>query len=145
MVCEMRGKWPYSCCFVGCCFQNLFMTARSICVLPPLSLFSMHFVNAHEVHSYSITDTAWKKSSGVYLSTEFCITWEIYCWGLQLFCFKSFQYCVKFFLRKLSLFDVSWVINDFLDKLVCDFWGISKHILEIFFPLVKYFFFAGNF
>ena len=24
MVLEMRGRWPYSCCFVGCCFQDLF-------------------------------------------------------------------------------------------------------------------------
>ena len=24
MVFEMGGWWPYSCCFVGCCFQDLF-------------------------------------------------------------------------------------------------------------------------
>ena len=33
MVCKMGGKWLYSCCFVGCCFQNLFKTARNIFVL----------------------------------------------------------------------------------------------------------------
>ena len=32
IVCDMRGKWPYSCCFVKCCFQDLFKTARSILV-----------------------------------------------------------------------------------------------------------------
>ena len=26
MVLEMGGRWPYSCCFVGCCFQDLFNT-----------------------------------------------------------------------------------------------------------------------
>ena len=28
----MGGSWPYSCCFVGCCFQDLFNIARSILV-----------------------------------------------------------------------------------------------------------------
>ena len=32
MVCEMRGKWSYSCCFVSCCFQELFKRACSILV-----------------------------------------------------------------------------------------------------------------
>ena len=32
MLCEIRGKCPYSCCFVRCCFQDLFKTARSIFV-----------------------------------------------------------------------------------------------------------------
>ena len=26
MVCETGDKWLYSCCFVGCCFQDLFKT-----------------------------------------------------------------------------------------------------------------------
>ena len=30
MVCVMGGKWPYSCCFVGCCFQELFKIACNI-------------------------------------------------------------------------------------------------------------------
>ena len=32
IVCEMGGKWPYSHCFVWCCFQDLFKTARCILV-----------------------------------------------------------------------------------------------------------------
>ena len=28
----MGGWWPYSCCFVGCCLQDLFNIARSILV-----------------------------------------------------------------------------------------------------------------
>ena len=32
MVLEMGGEWPYSCCFVGCCFQDLFNIAHSILV-----------------------------------------------------------------------------------------------------------------
>ena len=30
MVYEMGSKWPYSCCFLGSCFQNLFKTAHNI-------------------------------------------------------------------------------------------------------------------
>ena len=28
------GRWPYSCCLVGCCLQGLFNIARSILVYP---------------------------------------------------------------------------------------------------------------
>ena len=30
IVFMMSGRWPYSCCFVGCCLQDLFNTALSI-------------------------------------------------------------------------------------------------------------------
>ena len=30
IVFVMGGRWPYSCCFVGCCRQDLFNIARSI-------------------------------------------------------------------------------------------------------------------
>ena len=40
MVLKMGGKWPYSCCFVGCCFQDVFITARSILVLEQSSLYA---------------------------------------------------------------------------------------------------------
>ena len=33
MFLEMGGKWPYRCCFVGCCFQGLFNISHSILVL----------------------------------------------------------------------------------------------------------------
>ena len=64
MVLEMRGKWPYSCCFVGCCFQDLFNITRSILVRFPSSFFSMRFVSVHVVHPCSSIDTTvlWKKS-----------------------------------------------------------------------------------
>ena len=32
IVFVMGGWWPYSCCFVGCCLQDLFNIARSILV-----------------------------------------------------------------------------------------------------------------
>ena len=32
IVFVMGCKWPYSCCFVGCCLQDLFNIARSILV-----------------------------------------------------------------------------------------------------------------
>ena len=62
MICERVCKWPYSCCFVGCCFQDLFRTARNILVLFPSSFFFAYFVSVRVVHPYSSTDTAtaWK-------------------------------------------------------------------------------------
>ena len=39
MVSEMRGRWPFSCCFVGCCFQDLYNMARSILVQLPSNFF----------------------------------------------------------------------------------------------------------
>ena len=32
IVFVMGGRWPYSCCFVECCLQDLFNIASSICV-----------------------------------------------------------------------------------------------------------------
>ena len=32
IVFVMGGRWPYSCCFVGCCCQGLFNIARNILV-----------------------------------------------------------------------------------------------------------------
>ena len=63
MVFVMDGGWPYSCCFVGCCFQHLFNIARSILVKLPSSFFSIRLVSVHVVHPYSSIDTtaAWKK------------------------------------------------------------------------------------
>ena len=54
----MGGWWPYSCCFVGCCFQDLFKITCSILALFSSSFFSMHFVNSHVVHPCSSNDTA---------------------------------------------------------------------------------------
>ena len=33
MALEMRGNWQYNCYFIGCCFPDLFQTARSILVI----------------------------------------------------------------------------------------------------------------
>ena len=35
IVFEMRGRWSDSCCFVGCCFQDLLNIARSILLQLP--------------------------------------------------------------------------------------------------------------
>ena len=43
-VLEMGGRWPYSCCFVGCCFQDLFDIVHSILVQLLPSFFSLHLV-----------------------------------------------------------------------------------------------------
>ena len=61
----MGGWWPYSCCFMGCCFQDLFSIVRSILVQFLSSLFSICLVSIHVVHPYNRIDTsdAWKKLS----------------------------------------------------------------------------------
>ena len=63
IVFVMGGRWPYSWCFVGCCYQDLFNIACNILVLLPSSFFSSCFVSVQVVHPYSSIDTtaAWKK------------------------------------------------------------------------------------
>ena len=57
------GRWPYSYCFVGYCFQDLFNIAWSILVQFPSSSFSIRLVCIHEVPPHSRIDTIsiWKK------------------------------------------------------------------------------------
>ena len=43
IVFMMGGRWPYSCCFVGCCFQILFNIARSIIELRAILLNTQYF------------------------------------------------------------------------------------------------------
>ena len=64
MVLEIRGRWLHRCCFVRCCFQDLFITVPSIIVQLPPSVFSVRFVSVHVVHPYSAMDTtaAWKNA-----------------------------------------------------------------------------------
>ena len=61
-VLEMAGRWPYTRCFVGCCFQVLFNMTRSILVHFSSSVFSIRFVSVPVVHPYCRIDTtaAWK-------------------------------------------------------------------------------------
>ena len=47
IVFVMGGRWPYSCCFVGCCRQDLFNIARNILVYLLSSFFSSRFVSVH--------------------------------------------------------------------------------------------------
>ena len=56
IVLVMGGWWPYSCCFMGCCLQDLFNIARSILVYLPSSFF-IRLVSVHVVHLYSCIDT----------------------------------------------------------------------------------------
>ena len=53
MLLEIGGEWPYSCCFLVCCFQDLFCTARSIFVQFLSSFFSICLVSIHVMHQYS--------------------------------------------------------------------------------------------
>ena len=58
MVCEIRGKEPYSYCFLGCCFLDLFKTAHDILVQFPSSFSSTRFDRLHGVQPFSSTNTA---------------------------------------------------------------------------------------
>ena len=49
IVFVMGVRWPYSCCFVGCCFQDLLNIARSILVQLSSSFFSRRWVSVHAV------------------------------------------------------------------------------------------------
>ena len=71
---EIGGKWSYSCCFMGCCFQDLFNIARSILVQFSSGYFSICFVSIHVVHPYSSIDTttAWKKSRLILSDRQCC-------------------------------------------------------------------------
>ena len=63
IVFVMDGKWPYSCCFVGCYLQDLFNIACIILVYLPSRFFSIRLGSVHFVHPHSSIDTtaAWKK------------------------------------------------------------------------------------
>ena len=50
IVFMMGGRWLYSCCFVGCCLQNLFNIVHRFLVQLPSSFFSIRFVSVHVVH-----------------------------------------------------------------------------------------------
>ena len=54
---EMRYKRPYNRSLVGCCFQNLLKTARSILGLSSSSFPPLHQVNVQVVQQYIITKT----------------------------------------------------------------------------------------
>ena len=47
----MGGLWPYSCCFVGCCLEDLFNIAGNILFL------QQPLVSVQVVHPYSSIDT----------------------------------------------------------------------------------------
>ena len=59
----LGGKGLYSCCFVGCCLQDLFNIACCILAYLPSIFFSICFVSVDVVHPYSSIDmtAAWKK------------------------------------------------------------------------------------
>ena len=60
----MGGMWWYNCCFIGCCFQDLFKTA-SMCSFHQVFFFAGVSLKSKVVQPYNSTDTAtfWKSSS----------------------------------------------------------------------------------
>ena len=80
IILEMGDRWPYSFCFVGCCFQDLFNMVRSILAQMPSSFFSKHLVSTHVVQPYSCIDTiAATKKLRWYISTQ-----SSFCRGLDV-------------------------------------------------------------
>ena len=76
IVFVMGGKWPCSCCFVGCCLHDLFNIALSILVWLPSSFFSVHLLSVHVAHPYNSIDktTAWKKNCILSVKFDFHMT-----------------------------------------------------------------------
>ena len=64
MVYKIGRIWPYSRCFVGCRFHDLFRIARRILVQFPSNFFYIRLIRVEVVQPCSSTDstTAWKKS-----------------------------------------------------------------------------------
>ena len=50
IVLEMGGRWLYRCCFVGCCFQDLFIIACNILVQLLSSFFYVRLVSIYVVN-----------------------------------------------------------------------------------------------
>ena len=75
----MEGKWPYHCCFMGCCFQDLFRIACSILVQFLSSFFSIHFVGINVMHPYRRIDmtTVWKKYCVLFYQIGLTSIWLI--------------------------------------------------------------------
>ena len=53
IVLKIGGRWPYRCCFVGCCFQDLFCMTHIILVEFLSSFFSLCLASNLVVHPYS--------------------------------------------------------------------------------------------
>ena len=78
MICEMGDKWLYDCCFVVCCFQDLFKITCSIFVYFPSHFFSKHFVKVQGVLPSNSSDT------GTVLKNSFFVRDQISLWSIFL-------------------------------------------------------------
>ena len=58
IVLELGCKWPYSYCFVGCCFQDLFNITHTILVQFMSIFFSIRFFSVHVLHPYRSIDNS---------------------------------------------------------------------------------------
>ena len=68
MVLVIGVKWPYSCCFVRCCFQDLFNIAQNILVQFPSSFFSICFVSIYMVLFTNPSARAGYDTGSIFLS-----------------------------------------------------------------------------
>ena len=117
MVCEMGCKWPYSCCFVWCCFKDLFKIACSILLWFPSGFFSKCFITHQVLHSYSSTDTttARKKSRFIFIrKIRFPYDWQP----------DSSRPCLLY-----TYFDITFSSWD-IAAMVCEliYWGLPLKI-----------------
>ena len=125
MFFEMGSKWPYSCCFMGCCFQDI---ASNILVQFLSSFFSIDFV----VHLYSSLDTAaaWKKfrfnlsdRSDFHMINSLLIVVHAFVWHILI----SFSVDEMLLLRYMNLFN----LKELLLRVAMSPW--LKHMYAILF------------
>ena len=65
------GKWPYSCCFVGYCFQDLYKIACTNLVQFQSSFFFKHFIEVQVIQPYNIDMATTSKKSHSILSERY--------------------------------------------------------------------------
>ena len=107
----MEGRWPYSNCFVRCCFQDLINIADSILVQFPSSFFSICLVIVHVVHPYSRIDTtvARKKLRFILSSKfDFHMIYVVPSIGFQTFFVQIFKVVVDSWKFTMLLLYILW-------------------------------------
>ena len=81
----------------------------------------------------------WESSNSLIFHTS----WGYFIKACSFSAFNFCQYYAEFFLGKLSYFDVYLVINYF-HRFICDFRGVFKQILEMFFSHLYSFIFVSG-
>ena len=78
MVLVVGGLWPYGCCFVGCCFQDLLNIARIILLPFPFWCFSVHLASMWCIHTVELTRLLLGKNYVLFYRKNFSSLWSIW-------------------------------------------------------------------